>query len=130
VGDGQTTLCRRFLNDTLPTPIMDEECLADGVENLQIEWGIDSNQDGSLDYYTSSPSSTELDSVLTARIHVLVRAAIAGNTATGFTSVSLGNDGKSYSMGDYVSANDAGFVGNGYVRRLFSTTVQLKNYGN
>lgn len=122
VGDGETTLCRRFLNDTLATPIMDEECLADGVENLQIEWGLDtsvSNPNNTTPYsYVRAPTTDQMDSLATARIYLLVRAPIK--------NVGLSPDAKSYNFAGYNSANDPAFPQTGYVRRLFSTTVQLK----
>ena len=117
--DGIPILCRRYLNDTdttLAYPAMVEDCLAEGVENLQIEWGIGSS---TVDNYVSNPTTDPLLQARTARIHLLVRATSK--------NVQASQDAKRYILADYDSSTDTGFVGTGQLRRSFTTTVQLKN---
>ena len=124
VKDGSTpTLCRYGLRDDVPAqaPAMEEDCLAEGVENLQLEWGIDSDGDTVVDRYLSTPTAAQLAQALSVRIHILVRA-------TG-KNVQASNDDKQYQLGDYNSVDDPNFAdGLHYLRRAFTTTVQLKNF--
>lgn len=110
-GDGLPILCRRYLDDTAATPTMAEDCLAEGVENLQVEWGIGSS---TVDNYTSDPTPTQLAQALTARVHILVRSTSL--------NVQASNDAKTFTLADYTSPAQAGVL-----RRAFTTTVQLKN---
>ncbi len=104
-------LCRRYLDDSASPPQMREDCLAEGVENLQIEWGIGSR---AVDNYVFAPTPDQLLKARTARIHILVRATSA--------NVQGSNDAKTFTLADYESPS-----GRGVLRRAFSTTVQLKN---
>ena len=114
--DGIPSLCRGFLDNSSP-PDMITECLIEGVENLQIEFGVDDDDDFIADYYTGSPTAAELFDSVSCRIHVLLRSLKP--------IPSYIND-KAYSMGsvNIAAAND------GYFRRVFSTTVLLRNPAN
>lgn len=113
------TLCRYVLNDQAATPAMEQECLADGVENLQIEWGIDGDGDELVDRYLAAPTADELSQARSVRIHLLVRATEE--------RVQASDANKEYVLADYRSAEDSGFAQSGVLRRAFTTTVQLKN---
>lgn len=113
------TLCRYVLNDQGETPQMEQECLAYGVENLQLEWGIDGDGDELVDRYLAAPSAAELSQARSVRIHLLVRASEE--------HVQASDASKEYVLADYRSADDAGFAQRGVLRRAFTTTVQLKN---
>ena len=112
-------LCRRYLEDTVSPPEMREDCLAEGVENLQIEWGIGSEGNNAAERYTSTPTDDQLLQARTARIHVLVRSTAA--------NVKLSGDTKTFALGD-LPANFSPEPTTGVVRRSFTTTVQLKNF--
>ncbi|MES2683518.1 MAG: PilW family protein [Pseudomonadota bacterium] len=113
-GDGIPMLCRRYLDDTSSsTASMVEDCLAEGVENLQIEWGIDNGSSGVN--YLFAPTPAQLESARMARIHILVR--------TTSQNVQGSNDAKSFILADFTSPSQAGVL-----RRAFTTTVQLKNF--
>jgi type IV pilus assembly protein PilW len=94
--------------------IMDTTELAEGIEKFHVMFGIDSDDDGAMDYYTSSPSNADLDGVISARIYVLAKSSKEVN---GYTN------SKTYSLGDITisGGND------GYYRRVFSTSVILRN---
>lgn len=112
-------LCRRYLDDTVSPPQMREDCLAEGVENLQIEWGIGREGGKPVERYTSTPTEDELLQARTARVHVLVRS-------TG-PNVQLSGDAKTFALGD-LPASYSPTPTTGVVRRSFTTTVQLKNF--
>ncbi len=115
-GDGLPVLCRRYLNDSdtaQPLPAMVEDCLAEGVENLQIEWGLDT---GSGLQYTFTPTPQQLLMARTARVHLLVRSTSK--------NVAGSDDAKTFSLADLTDFTPAA---PGVLRRAFTTTVQLKN---
>jgi len=111
-GDGIPTLCRKILNG--PGPSMVTECLATGIENLQIEYGIDTTEDGTPDTFIPSPTLAEMQNVVTARVFILARTT---NIDTRYE-----ND-KTYSI-----SNSPDFLPNdSFHRRVFSTNVTIQN---
>ena len=115
-GDGIPSLCRAYLDNSSP-PDMATECLVEGVENLQLEFGVDDDNDFIADYYTAAPTSTEMLNSVAVRLYVLVRSL---NELPNYT-----ND-KVYTVGpaNVAAAND------GIFRRVFSTTIVLRNPAN
>lgn len=120
-GDGIPTLCRYEL-DHVSSPTMVKTCLAKGVENLQIEWGIDVGGGGSQIRHTSAPGPGAVGSgkigdiadVTTAKVSLLVRG----------TSIDVSqNDPKIFTIGDVTiaAAND------NYRRRVYESTVHVRN---
>ena len=107
-GDGLPVLCRRFLN---PALVMEEDCLAEGVESLQLEWGIGST---AVERYVSTPTVAQLAQARTVRIHLLVRSTERNTQGSG--------DAKRFTLGNLDTTPAASTL-----RRAFSTTVQLKN---
>lgn len=110
-GDGIPTLVRQALSED----DMVAEPLVEGVERFQIEFGVDSSDaDLAADYYTANPSATEISDSVTARVFVLIRSV---DPVAGYTN------GKTYNLGSLTltAPSDA------YYRRVYSTTVQLKN---
>lgn len=114
-GDGVPALCRkrpgRSSNRMAPT-----ECLVEGIEHLQLEFGIDESGDQLADRFEASPGPADLRAAVAVRIYLLVRSV---HPVAGYI------DTRSYSLGSTrVSApND------GYYRRLMQTTVLLRNNG-
>lgn len=114
-GDGIPALCRMELQQTA-SAAMAVECLADGVENLQIEWGLDSDNDCVVDTYTSSPDADALaQTAITARVWILVRTLEADG---GY------RDDKTFEFGDFETTTA---LADAFHRRVYSTTVQLRN---
>lgn len=73
------SLCRRRLAAGTP-PSMDVECLAQGIENLQVEFGVDADADGVPDEfreYTAPPAHAEMRRVVALRVHLLARSTEA-----------------------------------------------------
>jgi type IV pilus assembly protein PilW len=112
-GDGIPTLCRKVLQFGA-TAKMGTECLAQGIENLQVEFGLDSDGDGLPNHYASDPSIDELQTAVTARIYVLARAADPDLQYT---------NSKTYEFANAAASTPADH----YYRRVFSMTVGMHN---
>jgi len=111
-GDGVPTLCRKVLSGAAPN--MTTECLATGIEDLQIEYGIDNSEDGHPNVYMTNPSLTDMQNVVSARIFLLARTTEIDTRYTNNKTYSLSNSG------DFVP-NDS------FHRRVFSTSVSIQN---
>jgi type IV pilus assembly protein PilW len=111
-GDGIPTLCRKELNGTAMTDVP----LVEGVENIQIEFGIDTDGDGAPNKYDPAPSGADLNNIVNAKLYVLARSLDRDPIYT--------ND-KTYNLGsvtlDYSDAPD------NYYRRVFEGTISLRN---
>lgn len=111
-GDNIPTLCKKTLRG--PGPGMVTECLATGIENLQIEYGIDNSEDGHPNIYMTNPNLTDMQNVVAARIFLLARTTEIDTRYT--------ND-KAYAI-----SNAPNFVPNdSFHRRVFSTSVSIQN---
>lgn len=118
-GDGIPTLCRayvRYSADGSAAPVVDSECLVEGIEQIQFEYGVDPDEDGTPNLYVSAPTATQLDDTVALRIHVVARS-IGMDTAY--------DNPKTYLTGD-VSYTPA----DSFYRRSATTTVILRNPAN
>jgi len=88
------------------------EVLAFGVEDLQVAYGIDTNMDMNVDTYVNTPTTAQLRQVVALRISLIVRSAKEDERVS--ATVLQAEDG-----------NARG--GDKRNRRLFSTTVRLRN---
>ena len=79
-GDNIPTLCRKALTGAGPS--MTTECLATGIENLQLEYGIDTTSDGQPNVFLSNPSLAQIQDVVSARIFVLARTTETDSRVT------------------------------------------------
>lgn len=111
-GDNIPTLCRKVLRGAGPSMIT--ECLATGIEDLQIEYGIDTTDDGRPNIYSTSPTLAEVQTVVTARIFLLARTTEIDTRYTNTKTYSLSN------------APDL-TPGDSFHRRVFSTSVSIQN---
>jgi type IV pilus assembly protein PilW len=94
--------------------------LVEGIENLQIEYGIDNNADGVGELYTASPSSvTDWSRVAALRIYVLARNT---ETSAGYT------DTKTYQLGLNADATPNNLTpGGAYRRHAYTQVVRVQN---
>lgn len=104
--------------------------LVEGVENLQLEYGIDTNDDGTPDVYTADPSIyggcaaaacvENWRDVMSAKINVLARNV---DRTSGLT------DAKTYTLGQKAdgSANTFGPFNDAYKRHAYTSVVRLGN---
>lgn len=109
-GDNVPTLCRKALR----AGSMQTECIATGIENLQIEYGIDTIDDGHPNVYVTNPTLVQMQDVVAARIFLLARTL---DVDTRYTN------NKTYSV-----SNAPNLVpGDSFHRRVFSTSVSIQN---
>lgn len=108
-GDGIPTLCDARLGST-----MRSVCLVEGVERLQIEFGIDGDADGVPETLLRAPDAAQLASAMTAHVHVLTRSLSKVHRLPRAQSLQLG-------------ATIIDFPPDRYLRRVFSATVSLHN---
>lgn len=146
-GDGVPTLCRKELcssgytagannesgscgaaNATASASGFYSECLAEGVEDLQIVWGL-ANSGGTTFRYTSTPSAQDLATkAQTAQIFLRVRSA-SGDASYIDTKTYTAGDGSAFtpsSVTDPAGTAEADKTQH-YYRRVYSTTVYLRN---
>jgi type IV pilus assembly protein PilW len=96
--------------------------VAEGVENIQFEYGIDIDNDGQPDSFTTSAGVTGAapnvwNNVVAVRVHMLTRATapVAGYV-----------DSRTYRLGPAVTVSTPS---DGFKRTLLTTTVRLVNVG-
>ena len=110
-GDNLPSLCM----EALAGDEMTSRCLVEGVENLQIEFGIDSDDDGVPNQYVASPTPLQMRRAVSAKIYLLLRSI---GTLPGH------QDSRTYRLGQKVlSATQDAFL-----RRVLSSTVVLRNH--
>lgn len=128
-GDGVPTLKRAELGASGFSTVS----LVPGVENLQLEWGLDTDSDGAPDAYTAQvdgylgcnattqPTCVERwQQVVTVRLHVLSRSLEPSPGYRDTRSFALGRDASGQPR-TISAANDA------FKRSVFQETVRLYN---
>lgn len=111
-GDGVPSLWRREIQDS--TGAFTSTPVAEGIENMQLRYGLDDNDDGTPDRYVALPGSTaEWESVVAVEVNLLARSTEA---SPGFT------DTKSYVLGDVTVT-----PGGSFKRHAFNAVVRAMN---
>ena len=111
-GDNIPTLCRKALRAAGPG--MTTECIATGIENLQVEYGIDTTEDGHPNVFLSNPTLAQMQTVVSARVFLVARTTEIDTRYT---------NNKTYSV-----SNAPDLVpGDSFHRRVFSTSVSIQN---
>ena len=115
-GDGIPTLCRKQLGSGDPAPV-ETDCIAQGIEDLQIEYGLDLDGDGAANQYLAGPTLAEIQNIVSVHITLLARTLTADR---GYT------DARTYQVGNApaYSPND------NFHRRIYSVTVAVHNLRN
>ena len=111
-GDGIPTLCKKVLRGAAPG--MTTECLAAGIEDLQVEYGIDVDGDGFAKVYMPSRTLAEMQTIVSARVALLARTTEADTRYKNDKTYTISN-APAYSPGD------------DFHRRVVSTTVSIQN---
>ena len=115
-GDGIPTLKRAELGVSSFSVVP----LVEGIENLQVEYGVDNltTPTGTPASFTSSPASDQaMRNAVAARLHLLARS----------TTPSLGQaDAKTYALGPGVTYTPSG-ADAAYKRHLYEATVRINN---
>jgi type IV pilus assembly protein PilW len=124
-GDGIPTLVRSVLTNSGNVPTMTAEALIDGVENMQIQYGLDNGaagataNDGSPDQYVDEPASlSDWGSVVAVRMNLLVRTLEPDPAYT--------DSRKTYTLGE---GNVIDPPNDHFRRHVFSSVVKLENIG-
>lgn len=115
-GDNVPSLCRKYLAPGNP-PSMETECIARGIEDLQIDFGLDTDGDGAPNRYLPNPTLTEMQDVVSARIHLLARTGEIDVQQTDDRTYQLGN-APAYTPSDR------------FHRRVYTVTVSVRNMRN
>jgi type IV pilus assembly protein PilW len=111
-------LCRMILRSTSGgAPAFTRECVAQGVENLQVEIGVDTDEDGSANYFTQAPTAADLNRASTARVYLQVRAARKDVDYKNEKTYQIGNADAFKPAGDDVH----------YYRKALTAEVALHN---
>jgi len=120
---GVPTLRRKTLTRGPGGPVINDQEVAPGVENMQLQFGVDTNADNSVDRYVNpgdpilnpaDPAFIPGASVITARIWMVVR---------GVTPETGIEDKVDYEPGDV----DLGVFNDGFRRMQVSKTILLRN---
>lgn len=91
----------------------DSDVLVDGIEDMQFEFGVDTDGDGAPDEFKETPASaTEWSNVMGVKVWILARAP---ETTQGYS------DEKTYTLAGRVIAAP----GDAYKRHVFSTYVEF-----
>ena len=115
--------------DTIPTlkrldllgTVWRETALVEGIETLRIEYGFDTDNDGSADVYRTTlgtiGAESRWENVMTLKLHFVIRSpeTVIGEKLASVQTFDLGG------AGIVETAND------GFVRRAVSSTVRLVN---
>ena len=110
-GDQIPALCRLAIAGIGLTEV---ECIAEGIEDFHVQFGIDTDRNAVANIYTSKPTPGEMENAVSARVYLLARSIEAAPHFTNDTE---------YVLGDTLvpAAND------GFYRRVYSTTISLRN---
>ena len=114
-GDNTPALCRRELDGlTLSKTV----CVAAGIEDLRVQYGIDSDGDAVPDFYTASPLADQMKTVIAARVYLLARSVDTDPQYTDF---------KTYVLGDQIIGPFDDPEEQRYYRSVLSSTILLRN---
>ncbi|TAN82292.1 MAG: prepilin-type N-terminal cleavage/methylation domain-containing protein [Gallionella sp.] len=112
-GDGIPTLKRRELDPAsgafVTTP------LVEGIEYMQVDYGLDDDTDGAADSYIAAPTTANWPDIVSVKINMIARNI---EPTAGYT------DTKTYVLG---SAGAFGPFGDTYKRHAYTQVVRLVN---
>jgi type IV pilus assembly protein PilW len=119
-------VCSGLNADTIPTLKVREldgnqiieRVVADGIEDLQFEYGLDTTGDGVVDSYAASVAASAWSNVVAVRIRLIARTT---EPSPGYT------DSKTYDRGALFAAASAPTGTQNYKRRAFVALVALPN---
>lgn len=113
IGDGMPTLKRRELDPVtgafVTTP------LVEGIEYLQVDYGLDADADGAADSYLAAPTLASWPNIVSVQINVIARNI---EPTAGYA------DTKTYTLG---SAGVFGPFNDAYKRHVYTQVVRLVN---
>lgn len=93
--------------------------IAEGIENLQFEYGIDNDGDGVANFYSAAPAEADWKNALAVKIFLLARNTEVTADYTDTKTYSLASDGTMLA-----AFNDH------YKRHVYAATARAVNIGN
>lgn len=111
-GDNIPSLVRRYWDSD--TASVETDCMAQGIENMQVEFGLDDDDDGFPEQWVTNVDTANSEELAAVRIFLLSRGT---QLTQGYTN------GKSYDISNLPTYTPA----DGYFRRVFTTTIQTRN---
>lgn len=111
-GDGIPTLKRIEFD---PAGAWRATPLVEGIEYLQIDYGLDADADGAADSYIAAPTAADWPNIVSIKINIIARNT---EPTTGYT------DTKTYVLG---SAGTFGPFNDAYKRHAYTQVVRLVN---
>ncbi len=119
-GDGIPTLMRATLGGATALGFTIEP-IAEGIESLQVEYGVDGDGNGAPDVYTTAPTAVaDMRAVVAVKLHLLSRNTEKSRFHIDENTYKLGLD----SMGEPKVPT---ITDKNYKRNVFSTTVIVAN---
>lgn len=112
VGDGIPTLKLRQLDPT--THVFITTPLVEGIDYMQLEYGLDADNNGSADSYEEDPAATDWPNVVAVKVNILARNTESTKGHAETKTYSLGSAGT-------VSPTDA------YKRHAYTQYIRLIN---
>ena len=119
-GDKIPTLMRATLSNSAPLGFTVEP-MAEGIESMHFEYGVDTNLNGAPDLYTPAPATaTAWRDVVAVKIHMLSRNT---EQSPGYTDTNV------YTLGLNAGGtpNQPVITGTNYKRHVFSKMVTIPN---
>ena len=113
-GDGIPALVRVVQTDTGGGAALQPEVVISGVENLQVQYAVDTDGNGSVDRYLNGDGAVNWSQVEALRLWVLVRADTVERGYTNNTAYQLA-EGAPWTPND------------GFRRVLLTKTIRLRN---
>jgi type IV pilus assembly protein PilW len=105
---------RLWFDAAATAPVIEDQQVISGIEDLQVEAGVDTNGDQGAEYFTTFDDVAAGDAVVALRVWVLARAEQADATYT---------DDRTYEYADRAAFTP----GDNFRRMLVSKTIQLRN---
>jgi type IV pilus assembly protein PilW len=94
--------------------------LAEGIENMQLEYGVDSSSDGVADNFTADVAATDWSNVVSLKLYLLARTLTPSMTHTDSKSYVLGLDAQG-------QPNVVGATNDKFKRHVFTSLIGLPN---
>ena len=121
--DGIPTLVRMKLMPSGTTVRLTQEPLVENVEQLQYSYGVDTNNDLSVDNFLTADLVTDWSQVQTIRVSALVRGE---QRDLGYSDPHITGNG--YEMvGDMTGANSYVITEQNFHRKLFTQSMLVRN---
>jgi type IV pilus assembly protein PilW len=100
---------------------MTTRAIAEGIENLQFEYGIDANNDGTPDSYSTAPADADWQKVTVVKIFLLARNTEISGDYTDTKTYSLASDGSALAGTPFKDR---------YKRHVYVATARANNIAN